>query len=116
MTQSATYQLFYRSMAERRPLVCMYQGHARAVCPIILGHTGGEEKALVHQFEGTSGSGAARGWKCLALSKVSRAELVDFPWQDGAGPHAAGQRCVADVDVDVNPQSPYGPKRRLPWQ
>lgn len=116
MTESATYRLFYRSMAERKPVVCMYQGHPRAICPIILGHTGSEEKALVHQFDGGSESGRTTGWKCLTLAEVTNAELADAPWQDGGGPHGAAQSCVREVDVDVNPASPYGPKRKLPWQ
>lgn len=116
MTESATYRLFYRAMADRRPIVCMYHGYPRAVCPIILGHTDGHEKALVYQFAGASSRGArgARGWKCLTLSDVDGAELIDGPWHDGGGPHGAAQSCVKTVDVDVNPDSPYDPKRRLP--
>jgi hypothetical protein len=113
---SATYKLFYRAMAERKPVVCMYQGHPRAVCPIILGHTDGEEKSLVYQFEGSSSQGAhaAKGWKCLTLAEVRHAELHDSPWHGGEGPHGTAQSCVRDVDVDTNPASPYSPKRRLP--
>jgi hypothetical protein len=113
MTESATYRLFYRAMVERRPLVCMYRERPRAICPIILGHTDGEEKSLVYQFEGDSGSGRPKGWKCLTLSEITHAELVDAPWQDGGGPHGAAQTCVKDVDADVNPDSPYSPKRRI---
>lgn len=113
---SATYELFYRAMAERRPLVCMYRGYPRALCPIILGHTDGEEKSLVYQFEGGSsqGASAARGWKCLTLSEVRNAELHDSPWLGGEGPHGTAQSCVKEVDVDVNPNSPYSPRRSLP--
>ena len=116
MTESAIYQLFYRAMAERRQVVCMYQGHPRALCPIILGHTDGREKSLVYQFAGGSsqGPGAAKGWKCLTLSEVGNAELIDGPWHGGDGPHGTAQSCVKVVDIDVNPDSPYDPKRRLP--
>ena len=111
---SHTYELFAAAMIDRRPLVCMYEGHPRAVCPIILGHTDGAEKALTFQFAGSGSKGPVDGaWKCLVLAKVTEAELVDAPWNDGGGPHGTRQSCVMDVDLDVNPDSPYAPKRRL---
>ena len=110
---SATYGLFERAMRERRPLVCMYDGYARAVCPIILGHTGDAEKALTWQFGGSGSKGPVHGqWRCLELAKVTQAELIDGPWQSGDS-HMTSQSCVRDVDLDANPDSPYSPKRRL---
>jgi len=116
MTESATYRLFYRAMAWRKQVVCRYDGYRRELCPVILGHTDGEEKALVYQFGGESsqGSAAAKNWKCLMLSKVRDAHIRDGPWHAGSGPHGTAQSCVKDVDVDVNPNSPYSPRRRLP--
>lgn len=110
---SSTYKLFAEAMAARKPIVCMYQGHARALCPIILGHTDGAEKALTYQFEGTGSEGPVRGqWKCLFLAEVNSAEVVDGSWQSGRQ-HKTAQSCVKDVDLDVNPDSPYNPKRTL---
>lgn len=111
---SRTYRLFEQAMRERRPLVCMYQGHPRAVCPIVLGHTNGAEKALTWQFGGRGSKGEVRGqWRCLDLAETSNVELVDLPWQGGGASHMTSQSCVRDVDLDVNPHSPYSPKRRL---
>jgi hypothetical protein len=110
---SRTYKLFAEAMAARKPVACMYQGHPRAVCPIILGHTDGAEKALTWQFEGSGSRGPVRGqWKCLFLTDVSNADMVEGPWLSGKR-HSQAQSCVKDVDLDVNPDSPYGPKRRL---
>src|SRR5262245_18706726 len=110
---SATYRLFEQAMRKLKPVVCMYQGHPRAICPIILGHSGGAEKALTFQFEGLGSKGRVRGqWKCLALAEVSEAEIIDGPWRSGAR-HSQSQSCVKDVDLDVNPHSPYEPKRRI---
>jgi hypothetical protein len=110
---SANYQLFEQAMRERRPIVCMYDGHPRAICPIILGHSDGVEKALTFQFEGSGSDGPVRGdWKCFFLAKVDNAEIVDGPWRSG-GSHKTSQKCVKDVDLDVNPDSPFNPKRRL---
>jgi hypothetical protein len=82
-------------------------------CPIILGHSDGAEKALTFQFEGSGSKGAVRGeWKCLVLAEVSNAELIDGPWLTGER-HSQSQSCVKDVDLDINPDSPYNPKRQL---
>lgn len=110
---SATYKLFAEAMAARKPLLLMYDGHARAVCPIILGHSDGREKALTFQFDGTGSKGPVRGaWKCLFLAEVTRAEMIDGPWRSGRR-HSQAQSCVRQVDLDVNPDSPYDPERRL---
>jgi len=112
--QSRTYSLFVSAMAARQPVACMYQGYPRVLCPIILGHTNGVEKALTWQFEGTGSRGPVRGeWKCLALADVRDAEMVEGPWLAG-GQHGQAQSCVKAVDLDVNPDSPYAPRRRLP--
>ena len=111
---SRTYQLFAEAMAAKRPIACMYQGHPRALCPVILGHTDGAEKSLTWQFEGSGSRGPVRGqWKCLLLDEVSNAEIIDGPWRSG-GEHSQAQTCVREVDLDVNSDSPYQPKRKMP--
>ena len=111
---SATYNLFARAMAERRQLLCTYDGYARELCPIILGHSHGQEKALTFQFGGQSSKGLPRGgqWRCLFLDKVGSPQLRDGPWHAGDS-HSQPQGCVEIVDLDVNPKSPYHPKHRL---
>jgi hypothetical protein len=101
-------------MADRQQIVCVYGGYSRELCPIILGHSGGEEKALTYQFGGKSKSGLPPNgeWRCLWLSKVSQVRLRDGPWHAGSS-HLQRQECVEIVDFDVNPSSPYKPKRRL---
>ena len=112
--QSRTYSLFVSAMAARQPVACMYQGYPRVLCPIILGHTNGVEKALTWQFAGYGSQGAVRGqWKCLTLEEVSNAEVIDGEWRSGHE-HRQAQSCVKGVDLDVNPDSPYRPKRRMP--
>jgi hypothetical protein len=98
---SRTYQLFAEAMAARRPVVCMYDGYPCAICPIILGHSKGAEKALIFQFDGLGSKGPVRGdWRCLELDKVSHAELIDGPWHPGQR-HSQAQKCVGGVDLDV---------------
>lgn len=111
---SATYRLIARAMAERKQVLCLYEGLARAVCPVVLGHKNGREQALTYQFAGGASRGLPPGgqWKCLQLSKMSQVELCDGPWHAGSS-HKRPQGCVDDVDLDVNRESPYDPRRRL---
>jgi hypothetical protein len=111
---SPTYTLFVQAMRERKQILCRYDGYAREICPVMLGHNRGEEVALVFQFGGSSRSGLPRGgqWKCLHLSKATDVSLRDGPWRADAA-HRRAQTCVDDVDLDVNPESPYAPRRRL---
>jgi hypothetical protein len=112
--QSAIYQLFARAMAERKQILCSYNGYLREICPVILGHTRGQEVALTFQFAGDSERGLPRAgaWRCLYLARVRNATLRDGPWHTGSS-HNQPSTCVEEVDLDVNPKSPYDPKRRL---
>jgi hypothetical protein len=111
---SPTYDLFEQAMTKRKQVICTYDGHPRELCPVILGHSNGEEVALAYQFAGQSNSGLPPGgqWKCLRLSKISNAQLRDGPWHAGSS-HTRRQPCVQAVDLDVNPVSPYDPRRRV---
>jgi hypothetical protein len=111
---SSTYQKFAEAMSKRRQIVCEYDGLPRELCAVILGHSEGQEKALTFQFAGQSKSGLPpQGeWRCLWLSKVSNVRLRDGAWH-ACTRHTQPQGCVEDVEIDVNPESPYGPRRRL---
>jgi hypothetical protein len=112
IVSSGNYDLFQQAMRTRKQIVCIYDGHPRELCPIILGHSQGQEKALTYQVGGKSKSGLPRAgeWRCLFLSKVNNAQLRDGPWLVGSS-HTQPQGCVQIVDLDVNPSSPYHPKR-----
>lgn len=111
---SPTYQLIMQAMITRQQVLCMYGGFARAICPIILGHTAGRERVLAFQFAGGASSGLPPGgqWKCFDVADISEVELRQGRWHSG-GSHRQPQHCVADVDLDVNPDSPYDPKRPI---
>jgi hypothetical protein len=113
MTSSA-YHLFAWAIENRAQISFVYDGIGREICPIILGHTGRQEKALVWQVGGRTSRGPLRDpeWKCFLLSKVSDPELRSGSWQAGSS-HRQTQRCVKVVDYDVNEQSPYDPRRSL---
>jgi hypothetical protein len=92
---SRTYRLFQEAMAGRRQVLCTYGGFVRELCPVILGHTGGEERALTYQFGGQSSKELPPGgqWRCLSLSEVRDVQLRDGPWRAGAS-HDRPQGCV----------------------
>jgi endonuclease/exonuclease/phosphatase family metal-dependent hydrolase len=110
MTNSI-YRLLAWAIENRSPVFCTYDGHSREVCPIILGHTEGEPKALVWQFGGESSEGRL-GWKCFRVSAIKDIQLVDGEWKAGSR-HQQDQNCVRIVDYDANPASPYDPTGSL---
>ena len=111
---SSVYKLFEQAMVSRTQILCTYKGRRRELCPVILGHSQEREKALTYQFGGQSNKGLppAGQWRCLWLSEVSNVRLREGPWCVGDR-HSQPQDCVEIVDLDVNPESPYNPKRRL---
>lgn len=36
---SSNYRLFEQAMRTRKPIACMYEGHPRELCPIVLGYS-----------------------------------------------------------------------------
>lgn len=112
---STTYQLIEKAMAERKEVLCFYDGFARELCPAILGHTKGQERVFAYQFAGDASEGLPPGgaWKCLQLHKMREVKLRSGPWHTGTS-HKSPQSCIEEVDLDVNPQSPYHPRRQLP--
>jgi uncharacterized protein (DUF4415 family) len=111
---SSAYKRFEEAMTNKKQILCTYNGRPRELCPIILGHSQGQEKALTYQFGGQSEKGLPPGgqWRCLWLSKVSNVRLRDGPWHAGDR-HKQPQGCVEIVDLDINSASPYNPKRHL---
>jgi len=113
---SPVYQLFAQAMASRMQVLFLYDGYRREVCPHILGHTRlGQEVALTYQFGGQSSRGLPPGgeWRCFRLAKATDVRLRRGPWQAGWS-HSRHQDCVDIVDLDMNPSSPYRPKRHVP--
>jgi hypothetical protein len=100
---SATYSLFRKAILEEKQVTCTYDGYRRELCPHIIGCTRDEEKVLAFQFGGESKSGLPRGgeWRCLYLSRVLDAPMRVDPWFAG-GRHRTAQRCVEDIDLDIN--------------
>jgi hypothetical protein len=110
---SNTFKLFHRAILDEKQVTCGYQGHYREICPHILGHTDGAEKALVYQFGGQSKTGLPPNgeWRCLFLSEVENLKIREGRWHSGSG-HRTTQKCVESVYVDVNTAVPNQPGRQ----
>ena len=110
---STSFKLFHRAILERKQVTCLYNDHYREICPHILGHKEGEEKALVFQFGGKTASKLPPDgeWRCFYLKQVHNAAMREGPWRSSAQ-HRTSQSCIAEVYVDVNTDVPNQPGRR----
>ena len=100
------YRLVRRAVVSKRPVRAMYQGRQRWLCPHRLGQNHeGETRVLCYQYAGDSTSGleapgSPANWRCMALEKLSRVELLNEVWRTAPN-HSRPQSCVAEVDVDA---------------
>jgi predicted nucleic acid-binding protein len=110
---SEAFRLFHQAILERKQIICRYGDQQREVCPHILGHKDGDEKALVFQFGGKTASRLPPGgeWRCFNLNNVRDIALRDGPWHSG-NRHLSRQKCVDKVYIDVNTDVPNQPGRR----
>ena len=98
---SATYALFRKAILTEKQVVCRYEGRPRELCPHIIGtNKRGEEVVLAWQFAGES-SGRLPQWRCLRLAHVRDGRARKGPWYAG-GSHKTEQKCVVDIDLDIN--------------
>ena len=111
---SAAFRLLSEAILKRKPVTLNYNGIRREVCPHVLGHTGGHERALVFQFGGSTRSKlpADGQWRCLRLTEISDIKPCEGAWRGGSY-HRAVQRCVDRIYLDVNEAVPNQPGRRL---
>lgn len=99
---SPAFTALKQAMLQRAPVRLTYAGEGLVVCPYILGHAVGEERAFVLAVDGIGqGNASARGnWICLRLKGVQDVHLVDQPWTEAAYPGRV-QRCVDQVHLDA---------------
>jgi hypothetical protein len=112
------YQLLRTAVVHRHPIHCIYDGRHRWFCPHRLGRNHqGQSRVLCYQYAGQSDSGlqadgSPANWRCIAVEKLSRVELLDHAWHTAPN-HSRPQTCVAEVDVDAEDlASPPGAAKR----
>jgi hypothetical protein len=100
------YQLLRTAIVDKHPVRAAYNGRDRWFCPHRLGRNQqGHPRVLCYQYAGQSGSGleaigSPANWRCIAVEKLSRVELLEGAWQTAPN-HSRPQTCVAEVDVDA---------------
>ena len=100
------YQLLRTAAVSKRPIRGTYDGLDRWLCPHRLGRNQeGQLRALCYQYAGQSGSGlqaagSPANWRCIAVEKLSRVELLEDAWHTAPN-HSRPQTCIAEVDVDT---------------
>ncbi|MBV9569931.1 MAG: hypothetical protein JO056_01650 [Alphaproteobacteria bacterium] len=104
---SAYYQFCFEAILGRRQIAFTYRDRRREVCPHVLGLTKGKEVLLAYQFAGDTNSGLPAGgeWRCFQVDEMHSVDVREGDWHTG-GSHSQNTSCVAEVDLNVNPDAP----------
>ena len=100
------YQLLRTAVVNKRPIRGAYDSRDRWLCPHRLGRNPrGQLRVLCYQYAGQSESGlqapgSPANWRCIAVEKLSRVELLEDAWYTAPN-HPRPQTCIAEVDVDT---------------
>jgi hypothetical protein len=110
------YRAVWTAVSGKRPIAAVYQGRRRFFCPHRLGRNAeGQLRVLCYQYGGDSQSGlqpagSPANWRCLALEKLSRVELLEGVWQTAPN-HSRPARCVIDADIDTEDYPERDPQK-----
>jgi len=110
------YRLVWTAVSGRRLIAAVYHGRRRLLCPHRLGGNSlGQLRVLCCQYGGGSESGlepagSPANWRCIALEKLSRVELLEDVWRTAPN-HSHPQTCVGNADVDTEDHSERDPQK-----
>ena len=105
-TVAEIHQIIRDAIVNKRIIKGTYQGHAREMCPHVLGRNKQhQEQALFYQFGGSSSSGLSaagspNNWRCIPLAKLKDVSSEVGDWSTAPN-HSRPQTCVAQIDVEV---------------
>lgn len=102
----SNYDLVKQAIKEKKQIHCQYSGKKRLLCPHLLGKKGGKEHGLFYQFDGSSVSGtivhgSPSNWRCMAIAELTEIELLAGPWHTVANFDSATQKCIEEIDEEV---------------
>jgi hypothetical protein len=110
------YRLVWTAVATKRPVRTLYKGRLRLFCPHRLGcNREGQRRVLCYQYGGDSETGLApagspSNWRCVALEKLRRVELVEDEWKTAPN-HSRPTTCVIDAEIDAEDQPEREPQK-----
>ena len=100
------YRLVWTAIASKQPISAIYKDRPRLFCPHRLGRNRAKQlRVLCYQYGGESESGLApigspENWRCIALEKLRRIELLEGSWKTAPN-HSRPANCVIDADIDA---------------
>jgi len=110
------YRVVWMAVSAKRPIVAVYHGRRRFLCPHRLGrNTEGQLRVLCYQYGGDSKSGlqpsgSPANWRCLVLGKLRRVELFEDVWRTAPN-HSRPARCVMEADIDAEDHPERDPQK-----
>lgn len=104
---SDCYDLCFEAILRRKQLSFIYRDRRRDVCAHVLGQMKGKDMLLAYQFGGETSSTLPRDgeWRCFEVSEMHSIEARHGEWHTRSS-HSQRHACVAEVDLDVNPDAP----------
>ena len=100
------YRVVWTAISARRPMAAVYHGRRRLLCPHRLGRNAeGQLRVRCYQYSGDSETGlqpagSPANWRCLALEKLNRVELLEDSWRTAPN-HSRPARCILKADIDA---------------
>jgi len=110
------YRLVWTAIASKQPIGAIYKGRPRLFCAHRLGRNRVKQlRVLCYQYGGESESGLAPigspdNWRCVALEKLRRVELLEGSWRTAPN-HSRPASCVIDADIDAEDQPEQTPHK-----
>ena len=115
-TVEEIYRLVWTAAARKQPISAIYKNRARLFCPHRLGRNRAKQlRVLCYQHGGESESGLApmgspENWRCIALEKLRKVELLDGSWKTAPN-HSRPASCIVEADIDADDQPERTPQK-----
>lgn len=101
----STYDLVRQAIIDKQYVTCLYNGYLRKMTPHVIGTKKGVRQALFYQYGGESSSGlsvdSTKNWRCIPIDKIQNLSINSDFFQTAQN-HSKMQRCVDDVDVEID--------------
>ena len=110
------YRLVWTAIASKQPLGAVYKDRPRLFCPHRLGRNRAKQlRVLCYQYGGESESGLApmgspENWRCVALEKLRKVELLDGSWKTAPN-HSRPASCIVEADSAAEDQPECTPQK-----
>lgn len=104
----STYELIKNAIINKQQVTATYDGFYREICPHILGKKNGKIHLFCYQFAGETSSpdgivpGSPRNWRCVSIDELEDIEIQNGEWHSADNYDSQTQRCIDDIDVEVD--------------